>query len=194
MHIRVGIHKLYFKIAQEQLSRYSELDLEYGDLEVKGITEDELDDISGRMFDIFTQREQAAIVSVTFSAMCLEAFLYDYAAKHLGDKYVKDHLDKVALPSKLVLYPKLIVGADFDKSAEAFAKTKELTTLRHELVHFKSKRYDPTDGKSIDRHDQLHSKLAKGVKDSISTVRLVLAELDKMNGNDNFSKGLDWEA
>lgn len=192
MQIRIGIHKLYFKIAQEQQWLYRKLDSEYLDLETRGIADEDLSQISDRMFDLYTDREQAAVISVTFSAMCLEAFLYDYAAEKLDDAYVRDHLDKLDLPSKLVLYPKLVVAKDFDKSTEAYAKTVELVRLRNELVHFKSKPYDLSDDKAIDMHANLQPKLAKGVDDSTQTVRLVLGELDRMNGSNYFSIDLDW--
>lgn len=192
MKIRIGIHKLYFKIATEHQKQYHDLDSEYHELETRGIAEEELDSISERMFDLYTEREQAAVVAVTFSAMCLEAFLYDYASEALGDVYVQKHLDRLDLVSKLVLYPRLVVGRDIDKSAEAHAKTVELVRLRNDLVHFKSKPYNLVDDNAIDLHAKLQPRLAKGVDDATKAVRLVLKELDRLNGNEYFTVDLDW--
>jgi hypothetical protein len=38
---------------------------------------------------------KSSIIVIVFSAMAVEAYIYDYAARHLGDNYVKDHLEKL---------------------------------------------------------------------------------------------------
>jgi hypothetical protein len=47
-------------------------------------------------------RDQSYIIAVVFTAMYFEAFIYDYAASCLGDKYSKDHLDKLDFLSKWI--------------------------------------------------------------------------------------------
>jgi len=139
------------------------------------------------MMDSYTNREQAAVI-VVFLAMCLEVFLYDYAAENLGDKYIKEHLDKLDLKSKYVLFTKLVTGKDIDKSQEAYAKIIELSRLRNELVHFKSKTFKHAE----DIHYKFSDKLAKGVVDSINVVILVMQELDELHGCKAYSKNLNW--
>jgi len=62
---------------------------------------DELGDIPQRLEQCYEEREQSAIIAITFAGMALEAFLYDYAAERLGDTFVAQHLDKLDLPVEI---------------------------------------------------------------------------------------------
>lgn len=84
-------------------------------------------------------RDQACIVAVVFTAMYFEAFIYDYAASCLGDRYSKNHLDKLDFISKWVVIPKLITGKEISKSGQAYEALKRLHKDRNSLVHLKSR-------------------------------------------------------
>jgi hypothetical protein len=93
-----------------------------------------------------TRKEQYFAKAVTFATMCLEAFIYDYAAHYFSDTYVKRYIDKLDLISKWVLVPKLAIGRDFTRDSKAFEYLVKLAKFRNELVHAKSKplpRHDP---------------------------------------------------
>ena len=138
---RVNIHRHYYRIADEQRRVYSEKDTTMAKWKSK----------SGRQRDAalekhpkyYEKREQAAVISITFAAMWLEAFFYDYAASNLGDSFTKQHLDKLDLPSKVLIIPWLVSGKGIDKSSQVFEKVKRLTKDRNYLVHFKSRSFDP---------------------------------------------------
>jgi hypothetical protein len=78
---------------------------------------------------------------VTFAGMALESFFDDYVADALGDQYVADHLDKLDLPLKYLVYPKLVCGTSPKKGEHAFELVRNLTRLRNDLVHAKSKAF-----------------------------------------------------
>ena len=108
---------------------------------------------------------------------------YDYAAAELGDRHVGDHLDKLALPGKYLLYPLLVCGAGPDKSDHVFAHVNQLNDDRNKLVHFKSKRFP------VERlheagafHDKMADRLRNGVNNAVRTVREVMAEIDRLQG------------
>src|SRR5262245_23494509 len=86
----------------------------------------------------YEKREQVAVIGITFAAMCLEVFFYDYTASNLGDSFTKQHLDKLDLTSKLLIIPRLVAGKGIDKSSLVFEKVKRLAKDRKYLVHFKS--------------------------------------------------------
>jgi len=73
--------------------------------------------------------------------VCLEAAIYDFAAIHLGDQYVKYHIDKLDLLSKWVVVLRFVSGVIFDKGCALFASLKQLANDRNRLVHTKSKEF-----------------------------------------------------
>ena len=84
-------------------------------------------------------RDQSCIISVVFTAMYFEAFIYDYAASCLGDKYSKDHLDRLDFISKWLVIPKLVTGKEISKSSQTYELLKRLHKDRNSLVHLKSR-------------------------------------------------------
>ena len=83
--------------------------------------------------------EQDFIISICFSAMALEAFIYDYAARNLGDGYVSQYLDKLDLTSKWLVVPRLVTGSAIDPGCQAIYLLKDLVKTRNRLDHSKSK-------------------------------------------------------
>lgn len=79
------------------------------------------------------------LVQHLFAAMCLEAFIYDYAATNFSDTYVKKYIDKLDLVSKWVLVPKLVLGNEFPRSGRSFAYIRSIKKERDKLVHSKSR-------------------------------------------------------
>jgi hypothetical protein len=119
--------------------------------------------------------------------MALEAFLYDYAAEKLGDNFVREHLDKLSLPSKFLVYPRLVCGKRSDKSGAAYGSLRQLNSLRNDLVHFKSRSFDLGDlHRASGFHDHLNDMLREGVENAMRCVTLVMSELDGFYGGSAF--------
>ena len=76
--------------------------------------------------ELYEKRERAAAIAITFAGMCVEAFMYDYAATHLGDNYAKSHTDKLDVCSKILVLPRLACGKEIDKSSEVYSRIKRL--------------------------------------------------------------------
>lgn len=84
--------------------------------------------------------ENKAIISIVFSAMCIESFLNDFAAASLGDSEFYDNFDRLSTIGKLQLVSKFILNVEVDKSKEYFYYLKKLFKLRDSYVHNKSKK------------------------------------------------------
>lgn len=79
------------------------------------------------------------LVEHLFAAMCLEAFIYDYAATSFTDTYVRKYLDKLDLVAKWVVIPKLALGIEFPRDTQAFEYLRAIKKERDKLVHSKSR-------------------------------------------------------
>lgn len=81
----------------------------------------------------------SSIVTVTFSAMALEAFLNDYAATDLGDKFFYENFEILRPMGKLQLIAKFILNADLVKGTTLYNLVDSLFRERNNYVHSKSK-------------------------------------------------------
>ena len=185
---------MYYQIARDNAARYHERDTEYHWLEFGPASEEELSAMSARLEECYREREQSAVIAVTFAGMALEAFFYDYAAQQLGDALVKDHLDKLDLKSKFLIYPHLICGQKPDKSGLAYQSLGRLVKLRNDLVHFKSKSFPIEEiNRASDFHDTLNERLKNGVADAVSCIMHVMEELDRLHGSGSgFGVRMHW--
>lgn len=82
------------------------------------------------------------IIAVTFSAMALEAFIYDYAAIEFGDEYVKNYIDKLDTVAKWVIVPRIVAGKEISKDKHCFELLRQTVRLRNEFVHSKSRQFN----------------------------------------------------
>lgn len=112
---------------------------------------DVLDDDNTEAPLIEYNRDSAAIQAIVFSTMCFEAAIYDFAAIHLGDEYVAQHLDKLDLLSKWLVIPQLVSGIELNKGEAPYGALKQLIKQRNRLVHAKS---EPLDLTKIDDHNR----------------------------------------
>ena len=81
-----------------------------------------------------------AIISIVFSAMCIESFLNDFAATSLGDAEFYDNFDRLSAIGKFQLISKFILNVEVDKSKVYYCYLKKLFKLRDAYVHNKSKK------------------------------------------------------
>ena len=145
-----------------------------------------------RIKSLLESQEEHLVKAVIFGAMCLEAFIYDYAAHNFTDTYVKNYLDKLDVVSKWVVVVRLVTGKDFPKESKAFAGLKELIKKRNDFVHSKSGPMPRDDTDYIKRYGP---KLKKDVETALhfrsispcETVIEVLSELRKLEGENDIS-------
>lgn len=93
---------------------------------------------SEELNELERKKTDAGFQTIVFSAMSLEAAIFDFAAVHLGDDYVRDHLDKLDLLSKWVIALRFISGLELIPGKEPYNSIKQVVTARNLLVHCKS--------------------------------------------------------
>lgn len=84
----------------------------------------------------------AGVQAIVFAGMCFEAAIYDFAAIHLGDKYVQEHLDKLDVLSKWIVVLRFVSGYELQKDQAPYASLKRLVAARNRLVHSKSEKFN----------------------------------------------------
>lgn len=179
---RFKMHWQYYQICREHVRQYESITKE---IEKHKSSSDEIYIIEMNVAALTEQRVSSVLIPIPFAAMCLEAFVYDYAATSLGDGFVKKHLDKLELPSKFVVSSKLITGNEFSTDSQAYEGLKKLITDRNKLVHFKSKAI-PADKLEVlgQYHDEYNEYLPDAMYNAYDTVKNVLMEIDKIHNND----------
>ncbi len=117
------------------------------------------------------EMEECAATVIVMAHMAIEAYIYDFAGRELGDDAAKD-LDSLSPVAKWLFIPRLTRGHEVDKSTEIFARLKQLTTLRNKFAHPKSREVaDPV--KASEGVD-----LVKAAQDAISTLEVVRAHAE----------------
>ncbi len=79
-----------------------------------------------------------ASVTIVFTTISAEAYIYDYAARHLSDSYVKNYLDRLDPISKWVIIPRLVTGKELKHGGKWFKLRKDLIRDRNSVIHSKS--------------------------------------------------------
>jgi len=178
---------LYLRICKEHYDRYEksckkfiECQKQVSELREKGIESIGLERVM--VPDDIEAMEQSHAIVIVFAAMCLEAFIYDYAAYNFSGKFVKNYIDKLDLESKWVVIPQLVTGKRFDTDSEAFELLVKLVRYRNKLVHAKSKSRPTYDGlkKSTEGKTCGEDRLTM-VKNSCKAIKELLRELDKLD-------------
>jgi hypothetical protein len=136
---------MYFDVCREECQKCEEYGAEYmtfietwktWDKDFPAVRKTDLLKDSSSLMDKQYRHWAGAVL---FGAMCLESFIYDYAARGFSDTYVKRYLDRLDLKAKWVVIPKLVTGKDFPTDSKAFQNLQRLVVERNKLAHHKSK-------------------------------------------------------
>jgi hypothetical protein len=127
-------------------------------------------------------------IIIVMSALALEGYIYDYAARNLSDNLAED-VDKLDAVGKWVVVTQLVTGKNFPKDGKAYQLLKQLVSDRNYLAHPKSAPaiiYDEKkddweiSGKALRMHDFSKSLVekAKNALGAIDELALVMENLD----------------
>lgn len=92
-----------------------------------------------RELELTNRQRKGTIKVVIFVSIFLESYINQLAGIVFGDKYSKEHLDKLDFISKWIIIPRLITGKELNKSHAYFGRLKTMSKWRNKLVHHKSK-------------------------------------------------------
>ena len=146
----------------------------------------DFDDFDGPIQEVLALEKscsEAAAIAIVFAGMAVEAYIYDYSARNLGDKFTKDHLDSLSVQNKWVLIPRLITGTDFPKDRAAFSLLNKLVKSRNNLVHSKSKAVCQTDlasGEIEKRQNAIYSN----ARDAVRALRELADQIKLLDPNE----------
>lgn len=126
--------------------------------------------------------------SVIFAGLCLEAFIYDYAARRFSNSYVDNFLDKLNLVAKWVVIPKLVLDKEFPRDTQAFERLVKLKKARDSYVHAKSKQEPASDEERARMLEELEEKETENFENSYIAVKEVLAQLRELEEDDQRGK------
>lgn len=191
-----SLSPVYLNISREEWDRYKKYCSKIDPIFMGDDWDEKVKEVGVPYIMWLTERQQGHLVkAVTFGTMCLEAFIYDYAAHNLTDTYVKNYLDKLDVVSKWVVVPKLITGNDFPRDSKAFEDLRMLIKTRNDFVHSKS---GPMVKDSEEVFKRYELKIKKDIRVAIhfgstspyETVIEVLTELRKLEGETEI--GTQW--
>lgn len=81
---------------------------------------------------------KTSFIVIVFSIMLTESYIYDYAARHLGDSFTKKHLAQLDTLSKWVKIPKLITGKELSHRQLWASTLEKMIKLRNKITHHKT--------------------------------------------------------
>ncbi len=189
--MRASMHWHYFQICQDKVKEYETIEAELKTFN-RSASDPYDKEKELKIAKAYSIRERAVVIPIVFGAMCLEAFIYDYGADHISGKYMKDHLDKLNLPSKFVVVSKLVTGKQFPTDSQAYEGLVKLKEDRNSLVHFKSKHFSDQEVLEIESwHSGMNTKLRGAMYNAFNTVPKVMEELDILHeGLSNYKKSI----
>ena len=121
---------------------------------------------------------------IVFSAIAVEAYIYDYAARHLSDKFVQSYLDKLDLISKWMIVPRLITGKSLPHSGKWMMLLKALVKERNSIVHSKSKEtpFDLKEAKDFYKKlNERNASIPQKARQAIELLNELAAELSNLD-------------
>lgn len=81
---------------------------------------------------------ECAATVVVMAHMAIEAYIYDFAGRELGDGSAEE-LDKLSPVGRWLFVPRLVNAHNFTKGDEPYSRLKRLTSVRNKIAHPKTK-------------------------------------------------------
>lgn len=191
-YARLGGDDRFRWIAERSLTRFFELDPSVKKLrkrlsDVLSAAEnpdeppDEYHEAWIELDPIEEERDQECIVATVFTGLYFEALIYDYGASCLGDKYVRNYLDKLDFMSKWIIVPRLTVGKEIDKAGKAYAALHQLHKDRNSLVHLKSRELSFTPEQMTEYLAEREKDLQRSAQNCKTALESVVQELYELD-------------
>lgn len=187
---RIGsMQSLYFNMCADFFTQLGPAWVEAQESLAQVSASDSNDDVSYDLHGKAQRTGEAAVALgiqvIVIAAMCLEAAIYDYAAWHLHDNYVKNHLDRLSLLSKWLVIPRLITQRELRVGRPAYEKLKRLIDARNALVHSKSAPmpWGEELHKIVEQGKAFDLQIINGARDALMAIILLSLEMDYRFGD-----------
>jgi hypothetical protein len=167
---------LYFSICKAYYMRFEKIEAEIARREAE---RDVLND--AEHIELEVERQHSAAIVIVFAAMCLEAFINDYAVSGLSKSYVDKYLDKLDLATKWAIIPRLVTGKDLRRDSRAFKLLQRLVTSRHNLVHAKLSALPEGTERLVEYLQARYAEAAVEVREAYQAINALFTELGKID-------------
>lgn len=196
MAARVSSIFTFINIVRDNFNVFRELEKEWKEL-LRKQRGSSISNFDENILSVEREMGKIGVIVIVFSAMALEAYIYDYAARHLSDKYVRDHLDKLDTVSKWVIVPKLITGKELHPDSDEIRALRSLIKSRNAIVHEKSKPL-PDDQNAVQEFLKQQKKkdmeflgLVKGSVSTLDKLSMALHSIDDSEPAELYLRILD---
>ena len=186
-------HKMYFKVAKEQLSEARRRETSVRNWLTDTSPWIKQDDIDKSYYEF----SEAAVTSVIFSGLTIESYINYYGISRLTKSQFENYLDKLDVLAKWIVIPKFITGNAIDTGCEAIALLLKLIQSRNRLVHYKSSGNTPQEFynnlKNFDAQDQNnHLPWLEDAETGVKAVYKLIEEMTKIDSSINRTE-IEWE-
>ncbi len=116
---------------------------------------------------------------IVFASFTIESYINGYAIYSLGNKYFEDHLEKINIKNKWIVFPKLICGSDFPKDKKSWNLLDKLIDNRNKLAHDKPKRIKVDEIDSLKRNTKVKHISPSEIIDAFYELQKDLISIDE---------------
>jgi len=192
MTARTSSTPIYSEIARE--SFYKILALEPQKLAIEAnlasvVIPDERLLLEHKISNIDIELAKLASVTIVFTMISVEAYIYDYAARNYSDSFIKKYIDKLDPISKWVIVPKLITGKELSRRGEWFQLFRNLIRERNSIIHSKSSEAPYTNEdfqKYADKQKESRASFFKKAKEAIDLLDILPNEIGNLDEEEKF--------
>lgn len=192
MTARTSSISIYSEIARESFNKFVALEPKKRIIEARlasAVIPDEKILLEYELMNVEAELAKLASITIVFAMISVEAHIYDYAARHFTDSFVKKYIDKLDPISKWVIVPKLITGKELPRGGEWFQLLKNLVRERNSIIHSKSSEgpYTTEDfHKYSAKQKEVRTELFKKIKEAIDLLDLLPTEIGKLDSEEIF--------
>lgn len=139
-------------------------------------------EFDGQLASYEGEMARTSFILIIFTAIAVEAYIYDYAARHLGDSFVRDHLDKLDTISKWIIVPELVTGKGLSQRQHWHGKLKRVIQARNSITHYKS--WDPSSLSAGDLQGKLEkstSEIQQAAGQAVDLLRLLADKISEVD-------------
>ena len=175
--IQWTLHLEYFRIALERYEIIKKLKKEHDALQAafkkkKAMSDDDVALLAEKNDAIGHE----TLIVIVFSALCLEAFINNYAIARLSKNYFTNYLDKLDTVAKWIVIPRVITRKRIDPGSKPVQDLSWLIAQRNRLVHYKSREIPIDEIKESDFFWEYDAEKA------IKTVKGIVSKLKTIDG------------
>jgi hypothetical protein len=137
-NVRSSAISTFTEIAREQYQKWLSIKSALQEIEKNALSGTDDKDKEFEILHLEGEANKCFTLVIVFSAIAVEAYIYDYASRNLSDTYVKNYLDKLDPVSKWGIIPRLITGKELPRDHRWFEILNKLIKQRNSIVHEKS--------------------------------------------------------